>query len=72
MRDIRESFYTCSFDSPTRRRVAHVRAWDAREAIDLFVVELRDDGIEEPGEVAAVPLGGGRGAKARFRARRAH
>ena len=38
----RESFFRCTFSSPRRTSVAHVAAWDAREAVQLFSAELRD------------------------------
>ncbi len=60
MRDIRESFFQCQFDSAARRRIAHVRAWDAKEAVQLFVTELRGDGVDEEGEVVVSPVRGGR------------
>ncbi len=71
MHDIRESSFQCQFDSASRRRVAHVRAWDAKEALQLFVVELRGDGVEEAGEVVVSPVRGGRRSRARLRRRRA-
>jgi hypothetical protein len=51
MQDMRESFYRCVFTSPRSRRVAHVRAWDAGEAVKLFRTELRTDGVEERGTI---------------------
>jgi hypothetical protein len=47
----RESFFRCVFSSPRSRRVAHVRAWDADEAVALFRTELRADGVEERGAI---------------------
>jgi hypothetical protein len=47
----RESFYRCIFTSPRSRRVAHVRAWDVREAVQLFRTELETDGVEERGTI---------------------
>lgn len=52
----RESFYRCIFSSPRSRRVAHVRAWDADEAEQLFRTELRTDGVDERGTIEVVPL----------------
>jgi hypothetical protein len=69
MTDIRESRFRCEFDSRSRRRVALVRAWDAAEAIQLFEVELRADGVAEAGAVVASPLAGGRSVRARLRVR---
>ena len=70
MHDIRESSFECQFDSVTHTRVARIRAWDAKEALQLFVAELRADGVEEPGEVMAAPVRGGAGSRARLRRRR--
>ncbi len=71
MHDIRESSFQCRFESPARRRFAHVRAWDAKEAAQLFEADLRADGVEEDGEVLVSPVRGGGGATAaRLRSRR--
>ncbi len=56
MHDVRESSFECRFDSPSRHRVAHIRAWDEKEALQLFEAELRADGVEEPGEFAVTPI----------------
>ncbi|ACG75448.1 hypothetical protein AnaeK_4245 [Anaeromyxobacter sp. K] len=53
----RESFYRCTIASPEGRRVAHVRAWDAREAEELFRAELRADGLDAAGPVEVAALG---------------
>ncbi len=71
MHDIRESSFECRFDSAARRRVAHVRAWDAQEALALFEAELRADGVDEEGEVVVSPVHGGGGARARLPRHRA-
>ncbi len=47
----RESFFRCTFTSPSSRRVAHVRAWDVGEAVQLFRTELRTEGVEERGTI---------------------
>ncbi len=60
MHDIRESLFECQFDSASRRWVAHVRAWDAKEAAQLFELELRGDGVDEEGEVVVSPARGDR------------
>ena len=52
----RESFYRCTFTSPFSRRVAHVRAWDTGEALQLFHTELRADGVDEQGTIEATPF----------------
>ncbi len=53
----RELFYRCIFVSPRSRRVAHVSAWDAEEAVQLFRGELRTDGVDEQGTIEVLPLG---------------
>ncbi len=65
MHDIRERSFQCQFESAARRRVAHVRAWDAKEAVQLFAIELRADGVEEEGDVVVTPVHGDRGARTR-------
>ena len=68
MHDIHESSFQCQFDSPSGRCVVHVRAWDAEEALQLFVTELRAEGVEEAGDVVVSPLHGrGGGPRARLR-----
>jgi len=47
----RESIYRCVFSSPGLQRVAHVRAWDADEAAELFQTELRADGYQKRGAI---------------------
>ncbi len=42
---VRESVYLCSCRSGETIRTAHVRAWDEQEAEDLFLRELRVDGV---------------------------
>ncbi len=71
MHDIRESSFEVQFESPSRRRVAHVRAWDAKEALQLFDEELRADGVDEPGEFVVLPVKRGRGSRALLRKHRA-
>ncbi len=66
MSDIRESSFQCQFESGTRRRVAHVCAWDAKEATELFEAELRADGVDEEGEVVVSPIAGGRKSRRRL------
>jgi hypothetical protein len=57
MKVTRESFYRCIFTSPRSRRVAHVRAWDTVEAVQLFHTELRTDGVDECGTIEVFPFG---------------
>ncbi len=66
MHEIRESSFQCQFDSATRRRVAHIRAWDAKEAPELFEAELRADGVDEEGEVVVSPIAGVRKSRRRL------
>jgi hypothetical protein len=71
MHDIRESAFQCQFESAARRRIAHILAWDAKEAQQLFEAELRADGVDEPGEIRVSPVPGRRAPGARPRKRRA-
>jgi hypothetical protein len=52
MHTTREGVYECTYASAGKHRTAHVRAWDAREAGELFADELRADGIAEPGSIS--------------------
>ncbi len=54
----RESFYRCTFESPESRRISHVSAWDADEAVQLFRSELRTEGVDERGTIDVLRLGG--------------
>jgi hypothetical protein len=67
MKRNRESFYRCVFSSPQSRRVAHVRAWDAGEAAQLFKTELRSDGVAERGKIEVFPFGDDDGEVAAYR-----
>jgi hypothetical protein len=51
MSTTRETVYECTYASATCLRTAHVRAWDVREAVDLFDHELRADGVAERGSI---------------------
>lgn len=48
----REAVFECTYASPRGQRIAHVRAWDAGEAADLFAHELAADGITDPGSIS--------------------
>lgn len=48
---IRETVFECTYASAAVRKTAHVRAWDAREAVELFAHELRADGVAERGSI---------------------
>ncbi len=67
MHDIRESSFEVQFDSASRRRVAHVRAWDENEAAELFEAELRADGVDEEGELVVSAVLGARRSRPRLR-----
>lgn len=67
MRVSRESFYRCVFSSPQSERVAHVRAWDAGEAVQLFRSELRSDGVEERGTIRVFSSGDDEPERAAYR-----
>jgi hypothetical protein len=60
--ETRELLFVCEFESRCERRIGHVRAWDAREAQELFLAELRADGVTEPGDVTVAPVRGRRRA----------
>lgn len=64
MGEIREAVYECTYASATRLRMAHVRAWDVREAVELFDHELRADGVAERGSIRVRGSGTGRLGKA--------
>jgi hypothetical protein len=63
----RETFYRCTFTSPRTRMIAHVRAWDAGEAMQLFQTELNTDGVEENGTIEVSNLAGAVSERARYR-----
>ncbi len=71
MHDIRESSFEVRFDSPSRHRVAHIRAWDAQEAVQLFEAELRADGVEVAGDFVVSPVRRGRRSRPLLRKHRA-
>lgn len=65
--DQRETFFRCTFSSARSRRVGHVRAWDPRDAVQLFRAELRTDGVEERGTIEVAALDGGHTQRADYR-----
>jgi DNA replicative helicase MCM subunit Mcm2 (Cdc46/Mcm family) len=67
MKATRESFYRCTFNSTRSRRVAHVRAWDAGEAVQLFRTELKTDGVDERGTIEVTGMRGGEEEHAAYR-----
>jgi hypothetical protein len=52
MNATREAVFECTYASAARLRTAYVRAWDAREASELFALELRGDGVAERGNIS--------------------
>lgn len=48
----REALFECTYASAAQRRTVVIRAWDAREAVELFAKELREDGIADRGEIS--------------------
>jgi hypothetical protein len=63
----RETFFRCTFSSPRRTSVAHIAAWDAGEAVQLFEAELRDEGVGERGTIEVASLGGAQTKRAKYR-----
>lgn len=57
MNAIREVVYECWYASSAQQRTAHVRAWDLREAVELFAQELRLEGVAEDGRICARAFG---------------
>ena len=56
----REGSFRCVLATSSLRYTAHVRAWDAQEAAELFVLELRAGGVEEEGTIEVQLLDGAR------------
>jgi hypothetical protein len=54
----RESIFVCRFTSSHDHRTAHVRAWNEREAEELFREELTGDDVHEPGTIEVIGAGG--------------
>jgi hypothetical protein len=55
----REKFYRCTLVTRSRRLTSHVRAWDEREAVQLFREELAVAGVTARGDVLVKNLAGG-------------
>ncbi len=55
---MRESIFVCRFTSPRGSRTARVRAWDEREAVEVFRDELVEDDLHESGTIEIVDSGG--------------
>jgi hypothetical protein len=62
----REIFFRCTFSSTRRTSVAHIAAWDAREALQLFEAELRGEGVGERGTIEVASLAGAQTKRARY------
>ena len=48
---VRESIFVCRFTSPGSSRTARVRAWDEREAVEVFRDELVEEDLQESGTI---------------------
>jgi hypothetical protein len=55
----REKVYRCTLVTGSRRVTGHVRAWNEREAVQLFREELSDSGVTARGDVLVKNLAGG-------------
>lgn len=51
---VRESIFFCRFTSPRGSRTARVRAWDEREAAEVFQDELVEEDLRESGTIEIV------------------
>jgi hypothetical protein len=51
---MRESIFHCLFKSPGETRTALVRAWDDREAVEVFREELVEEDLHESGTIEIV------------------
>ncbi len=54
---VRESIFMCRFTSPGRSRTEWVRAWDEREAVQVFRDELAEEDVYESGTIEIVGPG---------------
>lgn len=63
----RELVFVCTFSSASGARLAHVRAWDLEEALDLYARELRGEGVAERGFLHARSMRGGESRRSRYR-----
>lgn len=50
----RESVYVCTYSTAEEEHVAHVRAWDAREAAELFACEMAIECVDCGGCAVAI------------------
>jgi hypothetical protein len=51
----REAFFECSFTSGEASRTAHLRAWSAAEAEELFREVLAEEGVRADGRIVVTP-----------------
>ncbi|MFT3912995.1 MAG: hypothetical protein QM704_02580 [Anaeromyxobacteraceae bacterium] len=63
----RETLFRCTFSSPVRTTTAHLAAWDAGEAVQLFSEELRGEGVGERGSIEVAALSGNEKKRAAFK-----
>jgi hypothetical protein len=54
-----EKIYRCTLVTGSRRLTGHVRAWNERDAVELFREELADTGVTARGNVLVKSLAGG-------------
>ena len=55
----REKIYRCALVTSSRHLTGHVRAWNEREAVQLFREELAISGVTARGRVLVKDLAGG-------------
>jgi len=55
----REKIYRCTLVTGSRRVTGHVRAWNEREAVQLFREELAESGVTARGDIMVKNLAGG-------------
>jgi hypothetical protein len=51
----REAFFECSYTSGEASRTAHLRAWSAAEAEELFREVLAEEGVQADGPIVVTP-----------------
>lgn len=56
----REKVFRCTLVTGSRRLTGHVRAWNEREAVQLFSENLADTGHAASGSILVKDLAGGR------------
>ncbi|HYG67924.1 MAG TPA: hypothetical protein VD838_09700 [Anaeromyxobacteraceae bacterium] len=66
MTAMREVVYECRYASGAEQRIAHVRAWDLREAVELFAEELASDGVAAGGTISAHAFGSSEKSEAAY------